>query len=69
MGKKDIKDEVNADSGFVTCQPSHTLKMAREIVLSVMLIISFLYFLGVIYIFFTDAECNVRPKSNAFRGN
>ena len=57
-----MKDKVNAEaaSGFITCQPSHTLKMGREIILSTMLIMAFLYFLGVVYIFYTDSECNVR---------
>lgn len=59
MGRMKAKVNAEAANGFITCQPSHTLKMAREILLSVMLIISFLYFLGVVYIFFTDAECNV----------
>mgnify|MGYP005992044907 CR=1 FL=1 len=63
-----MKDQINADaaSGFITCQPSHTLKMVREILLSVMLIISFLYFLGVVYIFFTGSECNV-SSSDMYR--
>lgn len=44
----------------ITCQPGHTLRMAREVILSISLLVSFLYFLAVVYIFYTDAECNVR---------
>ena len=55
-----MADEGGNGETFVTCQPAHTLRMAREVLMSVMLLVTFLYFLGVVYIFFTDAECNVR---------
>lgn len=57
-----MADEGGNGETFVTCQPAHTLRMAREVLMSVMLLMTFLYFLGVIYIFFTDAECDVRRQ-------